>query len=127
MLADLMNWIIALLQTFLFIALAKANKCLLQNRLPPPLWQPYRDLRKLFRKEAVVAEQASWIFRTTPYIVFATTVLAAGVLPLIATDLPTAAIADVMVLVGFFAPAFLWPSPALTLVPPLVAWVPHGK
>lgn len=110
MLADLMNWIIALLQTFLFIALApliagwiKANKCLLQNRLPPPLWQPYRDLRKLFRKEAVVAEQASWIFRTTPYIVFATTVLAAGVLPLIATDLPTAAIADVMVLVGFFA------------------------
>jgi len=110
MLADLMNWIIAVLQTFLFIALApliagwiKANKCLLQNRLPPPLWQPYRDLRKLFRKEAVVAEQASWIFRTTPYIVFATTVLAAGVLPLIATDLPTAAIADVMVLVGFFA------------------------
>lgn len=110
MLADLMNWIIALLQTFLFIALApliagwiKANKCLLQNRLPPPLWQPYRDLRKLFRKEAVVAEQASWIFRTAPYIVFATTVLAAGVLPLIATDLPTAAIADVMVLVGFFA------------------------
>jgi formate hydrogenlyase subunit 4 len=110
MILDLINWILAFLQTLLFIALApliagwiKANKCLLQNRLPPPLWQPYRDLRKLFRKEAVIAEQASWIFHATPYIVFGTTVLAAGVLPLIATDLPTAAIADVIVLVSFFA------------------------
>lgn len=110
MILDLINWTLAFLQTLLFIALAplvagwiKANKCFLQNRLPPPLWQPYRDLRKLFRKEAVIAEQASWIFHATPYIVFGTTVLAAGVLPLIATDLPTAAIADVIVLVSFFA------------------------
>ncbi len=110
MLSDLIHWLLAFLQTLLFIALApllagwiKANKCILQNRWFPPLWQPYRDLRKLFHKEAVVAEHASWIFRAAPYIIFGTTVLAAGVLPLIATDLPTAAIADVIVLVGFFA------------------------
>lgn len=110
MTSEMGSWLLAVLQIFLFIAFApllsgwiKANKCLLQNRLPPPLWQPYRDLRKLFRKEAVVAGSASWIFRITPYIVLGTTVLAAGVLPLIATDLPTAVIADVIVLVGFFA------------------------
>ncbi|ALG68275.1 respiratory chain complex I subunit 1 family protein [Beggiatoa leptomitoformis] len=107
---DVLTWFIAGLQTLLFIAFAplllgwiKANKCLLQNRKPPVLWQPYRDLYKLFRKESIVAEQASWIFRAAPYIVFGTTVLAAGVVPLLATDLPTAALADVIVLVGFFA------------------------
>ncbi len=105
-----LGWLLAGLQTLLFVIIApllagwiKRTKCRLQNRLAPPLWQPYRDLRKLFRKESVVAEPASWIFRTTPYIVFGTTVLAAGVVPVIVTDLPTAAIADVIVLVSFFA------------------------
>jgi formate hydrogenlyase subunit 4 len=104
------GWLLAGLQTLLFIAIApllagwiKLKKCRLQNRIAPSIWQPYRDLRKLFRKESVIAANASWIFRTTPYIVFGTTVLAAGVVPLIATDLPSAAIADVIVLVGFFA------------------------
>jgi formate hydrogenlyase subunit 4 len=104
------GWLLAGLQTLLFIAIApllsgwiKRKKCRLQNRKAPSIWQPYRDLRKLFRKESVIAANASWIFRTTPYIVFGTTVLAAGVVPLIATDLPSAAVADVIVLVGFFA------------------------
>lgn len=105
-----LSWLLAGLQTLLFIAIApiliswiRVNKCWLQNRSAPSLWQPYRDLRKLFRKDVLVAEQASWIFTTTPYIVFGTTVLAAGVVPLVATDLPTAAIADVIVLAGFFS------------------------
>ncbi|OQW93320.1 MAG: formate hydrogenlyase [Beggiatoa sp. IS2] len=106
----LVDWIVATLQAALFVVTAplfvswiRRCQCLLQNRTPPNLWQPYRDLWKLFRKEAVVAEQASWVFYVTPYIVFGTTALAAGVVPLIATNLPTAAIADVIVLVGFFA------------------------
>ncbi|EIJ42552.1 formate hydrogenlyase subunit 4 [Beggiatoa alba B18LD] len=107
---NLLSWFIAGLQTVLFIAFAplllgwiRGVKCLLQNRKPPVLWQPYQDLYKLFCKESVVAQQASWIFHATPYVVFGTTVLAAGVVPLLATDLPTAALADVIVLVGFFA------------------------
>ena len=65
--------------------------------------QPYRDLRKLWRKEPVVAHPASWIFKATPYIVLSTTVLTAAIIPLIAVNLPTAKIADVVVLIGFFA------------------------
>jgi formate hydrogenlyase subunit 4 len=105
-----MAWLIALLQTLLFIALApllagwlKWCKCHLQNRRAPSLLQPYRDLRKLSHKQPVIAKQASWIFTLTPYIVFSATVLAASVVPLIAVDLPTSAIADVIVMVGFFA------------------------
>jgi len=105
-----MNWLIAILQTLLFVSLApllsgwiKYCKCFFQNRKAPSLLQPYRDLWKLTHKQPVVAGQASWLFVITPYIVFSATVLAASVVPLIAVDLPTAASADVIVLVGFFA------------------------
>lgn len=105
-----MNWLMAVLQTLLFAALApllagwlKCCKCRLQNRRAPSLFQPYRDLIKLTKKQPVVAEQASWLFTIAPYIIFSATVLAATVVPLIAVDLPTSASADVIVMVGFFA------------------------
>jgi len=105
-----MSWLIAILQTLLFVALApllagwlKLCKCYLQNRKPPSLLQPYRDLLKLVYKQPVVSEQASWVFLKAPYIIFSATVLAATVVPLIAVDLPTSASADVIVMVGFFA------------------------
>jgi len=105
-----MAWLMAILQTLLFIGLApllsgwiKRVKCRLQNRKAPSLFQPYRDLRKLYRKQPIVPHPASWIFRAAPYIVFASTVLAAAIVPLVAINLPTARIADVIVLVGFFA------------------------
>jgi formate hydrogenlyase subunit 4 len=103
-------WLLALAQTLLFIAAApllagwvKRVKCHMQNRAAPSLLQPYRDLAKLFRKDVVLAENASWLFRFAPYVVFGAFVLAAAVVPLVASHLPTAAIADVIVLVGFFA------------------------
>ena len=103
-------WLLALAQTLLFVAAApllagwvKRVKCHLQNRAAPSVFQPYRDLAKLLRKHLVLAERASWVFRATPYIVFGTTLLAAACVPLVALKLPTAAIADVIVLVGFLA------------------------
>ena len=105
-----MNWLLAILQTILFVALApllagwiKKCKCRLQNRKAPSLFQPYRDLLKLTRKQPVVSDQASWIFTTSPYIIFSAMVLAASIVPLIAVDLPTSANADVIVLIGFFS------------------------
>ncbi len=105
-----MNWILALIQTLLFITLAplltgwiKCCKCFLQNRKAPSLFQPYRDLWKLTHKQPVVSDQASWLFVISPYIIFSAMVLAASVVPLIAVNLPTAASADIIVLVGFFA------------------------
>ncbi len=105
-----MAWLLAILETLLFIGGApllagwiKWLKCHLQNRKAPSLLQPYRDLRKLYRKQPVAPHSASWIFRAAPYIVFASTVLAAAIVPLVVVNLPTARIADVIVLVGFFA------------------------
>lgn len=105
-----MAWGLALLQALLYIALApllagwiRKVKAVLQNRRGIPLLQPYRDIRKLFAKEARMAHTASPIFRAAPYIVFVATWLAAAAIPLIATDLPTAAIADVIVIAGLLA------------------------
>jgi len=108
--SQLTAWVLAAAQALLFVAAApllagwvKRVKCHLQNRAAPPVWQPYRDLAKLLQKRMVLAENASWLFRAVPYIVFGAMLLAAAVVPLIAVHLPTAAIADVIVLVGFFA------------------------
>ena len=77
----------------------------MQNRSAPPLTQQYRLLRKLFNKDAALAENASWLFRTTPYVLFATMVLAAAIIPSVATDLPFARAADAIALIGLFATA----------------------
>lgn len=77
----------------------------MQNRTAPPLTQQYRMLRKLFSKDAALASDASPLFRNTPYVLFATMVLAAGIIPSIATDLPFARAADAIALIGLFATA----------------------
>ena len=75
----------------------------LQNRSGAGLLQPYRMLRKLFHKDAVIAHNASPLFRATPYILFGCMWLAAAIIPIIAVDLPFSPAADVIALVGVFA------------------------
>ena len=82
----------------------------LQNRSAPSLWQPYRSLRKLFRKDAALATSASPLFRATPYIVFGTMAMAAAIIPSVTTDLPMAQVADAIALVGLFATARVFTS-----------------
>jgi formate hydrogenlyase subunit 4 len=77
----------------------------LQNRSAPPLQQPWWLLRKLFSKDAALAEHASVLFRLTPYVLYGTMVLAAAIIPSVATDLPFARVADAIALVGLFATA----------------------
>jgi formate hydrogenlyase subunit 4 len=48
-------------------------KARLLRRQGPPLLQPYLDLVRLMRKEVVLAESASWLFRVIPYLIFAVT------------------------------------------------------
>jgi formate hydrogenlyase subunit 4 len=97
-------------QTALAIAgapllLGWVNQCRawLQNRSGPGVLQPYRLLAKLLQKDAVMAQNASWLFRLAPYVVFACMVLSVSIVPLVATDLPFALAADVIALVGLLA------------------------
>jgi formate hydrogenlyase subunit 4 len=56
-------------------------KARLQRRTGPSLFQPYRDLRRLFGKEVVLADNSSWLFRAAPYVIFAATWVAAALVP----------------------------------------------
>ena len=89
----------------LFMGWVAQCRAWLQNRSAPPLLLPFRMLRKLFWKDAALAEHASSLFRATPYVLFGTMVLAAAIIPSVATDLPFARVADAIALVGLFATA----------------------
>jgi formate hydrogenlyase subunit 4 len=67
----------------LLVGALRTLKARLVGRRGPRVLQPYSDLVKLLRKEAVVSTTTSWIFRVTPYVLFATMVVAALIVPLL--------------------------------------------
>jgi formate hydrogenlyase subunit 4 len=81
-----------------------------QNRRAPALLLPYRGIRKLFHKDAVIAEAASPLFRLSPYVVFGAMVLAAAIVPSMSTRLPFTTAADTIALVGLLATARVFMS-----------------
>jgi formate hydrogenlyase subunit 4 len=85
-----------------FVRKVKAR--LLRSRGPSVL-QPYRDLLRLMRKEAVLAENASWLFRVAPYLIFATTWVAAALVPTFATGLMFSWTADLIAIVALLGSA----------------------
>ena len=80
-------------------------KAQLLRRRGPPLTQPYRDLLRLIRKEVVLAHSASWVFRVAPYLVFATTWVAAALVPTFATGLIFGRAADMIAIVALLGSA----------------------
>jgi len=83
-----------------------------QARRGPPILQPYYDLWKLFHKDEVISDRASWVFRFTPYVVFAAPLLVTLLIPVLtAYPLFMAFMADmvgagfILALGGFFASA----------------------
>jgi formate hydrogenlyase subunit 4 len=67
----------------LLVGALATMKARLGGRRGPRVLQPYADLAKLLRKEAVVSTTASWIFRVTPYVLIATMLVAALIVPVL--------------------------------------------
>ena len=80
-------------------------KARLLGRRGPPVLQPYRELVRLLRKEAVLADTASWVFRVAPYLVFATIWVAAALVPTFAAGLLLSYAADMIAIVALLASA----------------------
>ncbi len=81
-----------------------------QSKKGPSIFQPYRDIWKLFHKDEIISEESSWIFRFTPYIVFAAPIFVTLLIPVL-TDYPLffafmgdmLAGGSILALGGFFA------------------------
>ena len=78
---------VVLLLAPLLTGVVRKVKARLLRRQGAPVLQPYRDLIRLLRKEVVLAENASWLFRASPYLIFAATWVAAALVPTFATGL----------------------------------------
>ena len=75
-------------------------KARLQGRRGAGILQPYRDLRKTFAKEMVVADTASWIFHMAPCVVVASTVAAAALVPVVSVNLAGDQLGDLFALMA---------------------------
>src|SRR5258706_12373339 len=103
---SLAAWLLEIGQTALAVALAPGvvglirwMKARLQNRRGAPCWQPYLELRKLFAKEVVVSDTASWLFRAAPFVVFASTIVVTFLIPILAVPLPFDSVGNPVVVV----------------------------
>ena len=85
-----------------FVRLVKAR---LLRRRGPSILQPYRDLLRLMRKEVVLAKDASWLFRAAPYLIFASTWVAAALVPTFATGLLFSWTADLIAVIALLGSA----------------------
>lgn len=105
LLAQGMQMFLVLLVSPLLSGWIRKVRARLLRRQGSDLLQPYRDLWRLLHKEPVLAEHASWLFRTAPYFVFTTVWIAAALVPTYATGLLFGWATDLIALVAFLGSA----------------------
>jgi formate hydrogenlyase subunit 4 len=105
LLVQLMQMLLVLAAAPLLTGFVRKVKARLLRRRGPPIVQPYRDILRLLKKEVVVADNASWIFRVAPYVIFATTWVAAALVPTFATGLLFSWSADLIAIIALLASA----------------------
>lgn len=97
------NPIIVMLISPMMIGVIRKGKAFMQNRHGASIFQPYRDLIKLFHKDEIITEDASWIFRAAPYIVFGSTLALATGIPFLSAYFTFVPLADLLVFVYLIA------------------------
>jgi len=97
--------LVVLLLSPLLTGFVRKVKARLLRRQGPPLLQPYLDLVRLTRKEVVLAENASWLFRVIPYIVVAGTWVAASLVPTFGSGLLFSWSADLIAIIALLGSA----------------------
>lgn len=96
--------LVLILAPFL-LGFTRKVKARLLRRQGPPILQPYRDLLRLIRKQVVLADNASWLFRAGPYLIFAATWVAAALIPTFATGLEFSWAADLIAITALLGSA----------------------
>jgi formate hydrogenlyase subunit 4 len=100
-----MQMTLVLLLAPALVGFVRKVKSQLLRRQGPPILQPYRDLIRLLRKDVVLAHNASWLFRAAPYMIFATTWVAAALVPTFAAGLMFSWTADLVAIIALLGSA----------------------
>jgi len=86
----------------LLVGVLRTLKARLVGRRGPSPWQPYADLGKLLAKEVVISPTTSWVFRATPYVLVATMLVTALIVPVAVASPPLAFAGNIILLMYIF-------------------------
>ncbi|MFI7673434.1 respiratory chain complex I subunit 1 family protein [Actinophytocola sp. NPDC049390] len=87
----------------LLVGVMRQVRARLEGRAGAGVWQPWRDLRKLFRKERVSPRGTSEVYRVAPLVLVATTVVVAVVGPFVTVEPAIGPVADLFAVVALLA------------------------
>lgn len=87
---------------FLIIAIIRKTKARLQNRIGPPMLQPFYDFMRLCRKGETISEVMSWMFRSTACINVVTMLVLSMLIPWLCFK-PSMAGSDLFLVIYLFA------------------------
>ena len=100
---------IGLLQALIILAVApllsgfaRVMRAKMHNRHGPSIFQNYRDILKLMKRQEVVSEQAGWVFRATPYVTVVAMLLIAGIIPIFTTRSPFEWVGDLILVIYLY-------------------------
>jgi formate hydrogenlyase subunit 4 len=99
---ELLQLLLVMVGSPLLVGVIRKAKARLQGRRGATVFQPYADLLKLLVKEAVVSENASWIFRFTPFLLATTMLFSALIVPVLTTRTPLGFMGNIIVLMYLF-------------------------
>ena len=83
----------------LCIGIVKKIKARFQNRREANIFQLCKDLWKLFHKDEVISEDASWIFKFAPYLIFSVSIILGASIPLFTTIFSDNSLSNLLVVV----------------------------
>jgi formate hydrogenlyase subunit 4 len=84
----------------LLVGWLRTMRARLEGRAGPSIVQPWRDVRKLWTKERIAPEYASWIFALAPLVLVSTTIVIAAIVPLVTTASPLDHVGDLFAVVS---------------------------
>jgi len=99
-LATLLQGIFILAVAPFAMGLVRLCKARLQGRLGASPLLPYYTFATLFKKQMVISNATSWIFRAVPFVVLSTSVILAFVLPLLFVGGKLASLSDFLFVAG---------------------------
>ena len=95
--------LLILLLAPLFSGFSRVLRAKMHSRHGPQIWQNYRDLAKLMRRQEVVSSQTGWVFRAMPYVLMISMLLVALIIPIITAQSPFGWVGDLLLVVYLFA------------------------
>ncbi len=80
---NLLQVAVVLLASPLAVGVLNRLKERVQSKQGSSIFQVYRDIWKLFHKDQIISDQSTWIFRFTPYLIFAAPILVTLLIPVL--------------------------------------------